>query len=110
MWYLRPCQKPGGKTKGGHTQLWADLVDAGDEEGDAERAAHHRVLIVHALAETECEVADCLRNALHFDPLVVGEGVVLGGDTGVVDDGACVGGKAGHGTSEMRVDLHDLLY
>jgi hypothetical protein len=65
---------------------------------------------MHALAETECEIADGLRDALHFDALVVGEGVVLGGDAGVVDNGARVGGETGHRTPEMCVDLHDFLY
>ena len=94
----------------GHKQLRAELVNAGDEEGDAERAAHHRVLIVHALAETECKVADRLCDTLHFDALVVGECVVLGGDAGMVDDGARIGGETGHGTPEMCVDLHDFFY
>lgn len=93
-----------------HTQLWAELVDAGDEEGYAERTAHHRVFIVHALSETECEVAYCLCDALYLDALVVGEGVVLGCDAGVVDNGTRVGGEAGHRTPEMCVDLHDFLY
>ena len=112
MWYLLLCQKKPGQREREvrHAQLWADFVDTGDQEGDAERTAHHGVLIVHALAETECEIADRLRDALHLDALVVGEGVILGGDTGVVDNGARVGGEARHGTPEMRVDLHDFFY
>jgi len=90
--------------------LWADFVDASDEEGDAEWATHHRILIVYTLAKTECEVADGLRDALHLDPLVVGECMVLGGYAGVVDYGARVGSEARHGAPEMRVDLHDFFY
>ena len=99
-----------GRGRARHAQLWAKLVDPGDEKGDAKRAAHHCVLVVHTLSETKCEIANRLCDTLHLDALVVGEGMVLGGDTGVIDDGARVGGETGHGTPEMRVDLHDFLY
>ena len=64
---------------------------------------------MHALPKTQREVAHRLRDALDLDALVVGEGVVLGRDAGVVDHGAGVGGEAGHGAAEVAVDLHDLL-
>ena len=105
------CKARAKRKRGdGNAQLWAEFVDAGDEKCDAKRATHHRVLIVHTLSETERKVADCLRDALYLDMLVVCEGVVLCCDAGVVDDGARVGGETRHRTAEMRVDLHDFLY
>jgi hypothetical protein len=35
--------------------------------------------------------------------------MVLGGDSGVVDHGSGVGGKARHGAADVGVDLHDLF-
>lgn len=64
---------------------------------------------MHALTEPKREVTHGLRDALDLDPFVIREGVVLCGDACVVDHGACVGGEAGHGTSEVTVDFHDLF-
>ena len=92
-----------------HSQLRPELVDARNQQRDAERATHHGVLVVHALAEAQREVAHRLRGALDLDALVVREGVVLRGDARVVDHRARVRGEAGHRAAEVGVDLHDLL-
>jgi hypothetical protein len=92
-----------------YAQLRTVLVDPRDEQCDAERARHHRVIVVDALAEAERKVADRLRRALDADPLVVRERVVLRGHARVVDHRARVRGEARHCAAEVRVDLHDLL-
>lgn len=49
------------------------------ERGGCRRATHHHgVLVVHALAEPQGEVAHGLRDALDLDLLVVCERVILG--------------------------------
>ena len=64
---------------------------------------------MHALSKPKCEITHRLCDAVNPDPFVVREGVVLGGDAGVVDHGACVGSEAGHGAPKVVVDFHDLL-
>ena len=86
------------------------LVEAGDEQGDAEGAAHDRLLAVGALAEAQGEVADGLGAALDAQGLVVVEGVALALDAGVLDHAARVGLQPAHGAADVAVDLDDLLH
>jgi hypothetical protein len=64
---------------------------------------------MHALSEPERKITHGLGDALDLDLFVIREGVVLCGDACVVDHGACVGGEAGHGASEVTVDFHYFL-
>lgn len=90
-------------------QLWSKLINSRNEECHTERPTHHRLLVVHTLSEPQRKIAHGLRHALHLDPLVVCEGVVLGRNARVVDHRTGVGGEAGHGAAEMGVDFHDLF-
>lgn len=93
----------------GVVELGAVLVVAGDEEGDAEGAAHDALLAVGALAEAQGEVADGLGAALDAQVLVVVERVALALDARVLDHAAGVGLQARHGAPDVAVDLYDLL-
>jgi len=91
-------------------ELWTKLVDACDEEGNAKGAAHHGILVMYALTKAEGEVAYGLCDTFDLDAFVIGERVVLCSDASMVDHCSRIGGEPGHGTAEMGVDLHDLLY
>lgn len=91
------------------SQLWSQFIYTCDQQCDAKRPTHHRLFVMHTLPEPERKITHRLRDALNLDPLVVREIVVLGGDARVVDHGACVGGEAGHGASEVAVDFHDFF-
>lgn len=93
-------------------------VDSGNKESSTDTARpyslrpsayHHRVLILHTLSESQSQVADSLSNALHHNSLVISEGVVLRGYSGMVDHRPCVGCQAAHRASQVRVDFHDLF-
>jgi hypothetical protein len=90
--------------------LWTELVDAGDQQGNAKRPAHHSILVMHTLTKAEGKVAHRLCDTLDFDALVISERVILGRDPGVIDHGPRIGGKTGDRAAEMCVDLHDLFY
>ena len=92
-----------------HSQLRSRLVNTRNQQRHAKRPTHHRLLVMHALPEPERQITHGLCDALDLDLFVVREGVVLCGDACVVDHGACVGGEAGHGTSEVTVDFHDFF-
>ena len=64
---MRPCQpsSPGRATR--DVQLRPQLVDARNEERNAEGTTHHRVLVVHTLTKAEREVAHGLGDALDLD-------------------------------------------
>lgn len=94
----------------GYVQLWTELVDAGDQQGDAERPTHHGVLVVYTLTKAKCKVAYCLRDTLDLDALVISKRMILRRDPGMVDHGPRIGGEARNCTAEMSVDLHDFLY
>ena len=91
------------------SQLRSHLVNTRNQQRHAKRPTHHGLLVMHALPEPERKITHGLRDALDLDPFVVREGVVLSGDARVVDHGACVGGEAGHGASEVTVDFHDFF-
>lgn len=90
-------------------QLRAGFIIAGNEEGNAEGPAHDGLLAVGALTEAKREIADGLGAALDAERLIVVEGMALALNTGVLDHGASVGLKAGHGTADVAVDLDNLL-
>ena len=90
-------------------QLRAQLVNPRNEERDAEWPTHHRILVVHTLSEPQGKVTNGLSDTFHLDLLVVGEGMVLGRDSRVVNHGTGIGGEAGHGAAEVAVYLHDFL-
>ncbi len=93
----------------GVVQRRAVLVVAGDQQGDAEGAAHDALLAVGRLAEAQGQVADGLGAALDAQLLVVVEGVRLALDAGVLHHGPGVGLQPGHGAADVAVDLDDLF-
>lgn len=92
-----------------YTQLRAQLVNTRDQQRNTKRPTHHRLLIVYTLSEAQCEIAHSLCNTLNLDRLVVGEGMVLGSHSGVVDHGAGICSETRHGAAKMSVYFHDLF-
>lgn len=90
-------------------QLGTVLVKASDEERNTKGPAHDGLLSVSALSEAQGKVANSLGGALHTEGLVVVEGVALALDAGVLNHGPCVGLEAGHGASDVAVDLDNLF-
>ena len=113
VWYLYSINaihsKPLSRTDRNHSQLRPQLVDPRNQQRHAKRPTHQRLLVMHALAKAQREIAHRLRGALDLDALVVRERVVLRRDARVVDHRACVRGEPGHGAPEVRVDFHDLF-
>jgi len=93
-----------------HSQLWSKLVDAGNEECNTKGATHHGIFVMHALTKAKSEIAYCLCDALDLYALIICERMILSCDTSVVDHSPRVSGQSRHCTTEMRVDLHNLLY
>lgn len=73
------------------------------------RPHHERFIILNRLSEPQREVRDGLRAALHAYRLVICERMVLRRHPSMVDDRPSVGGEPGHGATDVRIDLHDLL-
>lgn len=46
-------------------QLWALLVDPRNQQRNTKRPTHDALLPVSAFSEPQCQIADCLRTALH---------------------------------------------
>jgi hypothetical protein len=90
-------------------QLRTILVEASNEQSNAERSTHDSLLSVSTLTESQGEIADGLGAALNTERLVVVEGVGLAFDSGVLDHGAGIGLETGHGTANVAVDLDNLL-
>lgn len=90
-------------------QLGTVLVKASDEERNTKGPAHDGLLSVSALSEAQGKVANGLGAALHAEGLVVVEGVALALDAGVLNHGSGVGLEAGHGASDVAVDLDNLF-
>lgn len=90
-------------------QLRTILVEASNEQSNAERSTHDSLLSISTLTESQGEIADGLGAALNAERLVVVEGVGLAFDSGVFDHGAGIGLETGHGTANVAVDLDNLL-
>lgn len=75
-------------------QLRAILVEASNEESNAERTTHDSLLSVSTLTEAQGEIADSLGAALNTEGLVVVEGVGLAFDSGMLNHGAGIGLEA----------------
>jgi hypothetical protein len=90
-------------------ELWSILVKSGNQKCNAKRPTHDALLAIRTLAEPQRQIADGLRTALDSQRLIVVEGVVLGLYTGVLDHGARIGLQAGHGASDVAVNLDDLF-
>lgn len=104
---LSPCKMYTTKTR--NVQLRAVLIHTRDEQRNTKRSTHHRLLVVHTLAEPQSEVTHRLRGTFDFDALIVNEGVVLRGNACVVDHCPRVRDETRHGASEVAVNFHDLL-
>jgi hypothetical protein len=76
--------------------LWAELIDAGDQEGNTKWPAHHGILVMYTFTKAKCKVAHCLCDALDLDAFIIGERVILGSDASVINHRPRVGRKAGH--------------
>ena len=100
---------PKATSRSTDSQLRSPLIDTGNQQRDAKRPTHHGLLVMHALPKPKRQITHGLCDALDFDLFVVRERVVLCGDACVVDHGACVGGEARHGTSEVTIDFHDFF-
>lgn len=75
----------------GMVQLRSILIITSNQQRNTERSAHDTLLTISTLSETQRQITDRLRTALHSQRLVVVEGVVLGLDAGVLDHAAGVG-------------------
>lgn len=93
----------------GMIERGAVLVVAGDEQGDAEGAAHDALLAVGTLAKPQRQVADGLRAALHPQVLHVVESVALALHPRVLHHAARVRLQAAHSAPDVPVDLDNLL-
>jgi hypothetical protein len=60
--------------------------------------------------ETEGKIGYALRGALHSHRLVVVEPMALRLDARMVNHGAAVAGETRHCTTDVTIDLHNLLH
>lgn len=85
-------------------------VISGNQQGHTERPRHDPLLPVHTLTEPEGEVTDDLGTRLDRQVLVIVKLVAHRLGPGVLDHRPGVGLQAGHGASEVVVDLDNLLH
>ena len=79
--------------RGDDIQLRTLLINTGDQQRNTKRPTHHRILVMYTLSEPQGKITNGLSDALNLDLLVVGEGVILRGNSSVIYHGASVGGE-----------------
>ena len=90
-------------------QLRPVLIMPGNQQRHTKWPTHDSLLAICALAESQRQITDRLRCALHAQRLVVVEGVALALNTGVLNHRSGIGLETGHGAADVAVDLDDFL-
>lgn len=92
-------------------QLWTlIIVPPSNQKCNTKRSRHDRFLPLGTLTEPQGQVAYRLCTTLNTKLLVVIESVVLRLDPGVLNHAAGIRLQTRHGTSNVSVDFHNLLY
>lgn len=91
-------------------QLWSILIYPSNQKRNPKRPTHDPlILIIISLPKSQRQITYRLCTALDSQRLIVGEEVVLGFDTGMVNHGAGIGCEARHGTANVCVNFDDFF-
>jgi hypothetical protein len=91
-------------------QLWSIFIYPSNQKCNPKRPTHNPfILIIISLPKPQRQITYRLRTAFDSQRLIIGEKVVLGFDTGMVNHGAGIGCEARHGAANVSVDLDDFF-
>jgi hypothetical protein len=85
------------------------LIISCNEKGDTKGTRHDTLFTLGTFSESQSQIANGLGTTLHPKRLVEVEGMVLTLDTRMFDHATRISLKTTHGTSDMTIDLDNLL-